>query len=159
MSVTVKGGILIGVLCGAWTLVMGLTGWYKDPVLLNAFFLVILMQIGVMIWALRQTAAAGKTYGGQIGAGALMSVVGGGILFCASFLFTMVLFPHYFEELRALQIEMLKKAGTSEAEISAQLQASAAVQTPFMQALFGFIGTVVTGLIASLIIGVFYRKK
>jgi hypothetical protein len=28
--------------------VIGLPGWYKDPVLLNLFFLVILLQIGVI---------------------------------------------------------------------------------------------------------------
>ena len=112
-----------------------------------------------MIWALRQTAAAGKSYGGQIWAGTLMSVVGGIILFFTSLLFVLVVFPHHFEELRAIQTEMLRSVGKSEAAIAAEVQASAAVQTPLMQALFGFLGTVVTGLLASLVIGIFFRKK
>ncbi len=35
----------------------------------------------------------------------------------------------------------------------------AATQTPFLQALFGAIGTVVTGLVSSLVIAAFARKK
>jgi len=84
MSATVKGGILIGTMCAGWTLIMGFTGWLKDPKLMYAFYLVILIQIGVMIWALRQTATAGKTYGGQVWAGTLMSAIGGVILFFTS---------------------------------------------------------------------------
>jgi hypothetical protein len=36
------------ILVSIWTFVIGLPGWYKDPVLLNLFFLVILLQIGVI---------------------------------------------------------------------------------------------------------------
>lgn len=78
-----------------WQSVIGLTGGYIHPVLLNLFWVVVLIQVGVMVWGLRQTAAEGRTYGGQVGAGTLMSVFGGVIIFCGSLLFTTVLFPHY----------------------------------------------------------------
>ena len=45
MSATVKGGILIGTLCAGWTLIMGFTGWFKDPRLQYAFYVVILIQL------------------------------------------------------------------------------------------------------------------
>ena len=159
MNAAMKAGIMIGILCGIWTLVMGITGWYKDPVLLAVFWVVIPIQIGVLIWGLRQTAAAGKTYGGQIAAGTLMSLVGGIILFFVSLLFTTVLFPNYFEELRMAQVEMLRAAGKTEAEISDLVTASASTQTPFMQALMGFLGTIVTGFVVSLILGIFIKRK
>jgi len=44
-----------------WTLVMGVTGWYKHPVLLNMFWVVVLIEIGVLVWGLRQTAARSAT--------------------------------------------------------------------------------------------------
>jgi hypothetical protein len=159
MKPTLSAGLLIGLLCGLWMLVMGFTGWYKDPALLNAFYLVILIQIGVLVWALRQTAAGGKTYWQQVGTGTLMSVIGGAILFFVSLLFTTVIFPHYFEELRALHAGMLKSAGKSDAEIAAELEAGARMSTPFVSAISGFIGTVVTGLLASLVIAAFTRRK
>lgn len=158
MSVTIKAGVLIGGLCAVWTFVMGFTGWYKHPVLLNAFWVVVLIQIGVLVWALRQTAAE-RSYWGQVGAGTLMSVIAGAILFCSSLLFTVVVFPHYFEDLRAMHGELLRSAGTPEADVKAQVEAAAASETPLMQAVSGLIGTVMTGLVASLIIGAFARRR
>ena len=159
MNTTTRGGILIGVLCGLWTFVMGFTGWYKNPALLYAFWLVIPIQIGVLVWGLRKVASTGKQYGGLLGAGTLMSLIGGVILIFTSLFFTTVVFPNYFNELRAIQEEMLRNSGQSEAEIAAALEASAMTNTPIMQALFGFIGTVVTGFLASLIIGAIVKKK
>lgn len=158
MNTTVKGGILIGVLCAVWTFVMGFTGWYKDPSMLALFYLVILIQVGVLVWGLRKTASE-KTYGAQVGSGILMSVIGGVIIIGSSLLFTTVAFPEYFEELRAAQTQMLISAGKTEAEAAAEVGLAAQFQTPGYQAVFGFIGTVVTGAVASLIIAGFARKK
>ncbi len=159
MNTAFRAGIVLGVLVALWTFVMGFTGWYKDPVLLNLFWVVVAIQIGVLVWALRRTAAEGVRYGGQVWNGTLVSIVGGVIIFCGSLVFTTVVFPQYFEELRALQIEMLKQAGQTEAQIAAAVEATAATATPFMQALFGFIGTVVTGVVASAVIGAFARAR
>jgi len=159
MSVTVKSGIVLGVLVGLWTFVMGFTGWYKDPVLLNMFWVVILIQIVVLVWALRDTAAGGARYGTQVWNGTLITLIGGVIIFASSMLFTTVFFPQYFEELRQIQGQMLKQAGQSDAEIKAVLDAGAATATPFYQALFGFIGTVVTGVVVSAVAGAFLRRK
>jgi hypothetical protein len=159
MSMTVKSGIVLGVLVGLWTFVMGFTGWYKDPVLLNMFWVVILIQIVVLVWALRDTAAGGARYGTQVWNGTLISLIGGVIIFASSMLFTTVFFPQYFEELRQIQGQMLKQAGQSDAEITAVLDAGAATATPFYQALLGFIGTVVTGVVISAVAGAFLRKK
>jgi hypothetical protein len=159
MNTTIKAGILIGLLCGAWTFVIGFTGWYKDPVMLNMFWMVIPIQIGVLLWGLKQTAAEGRTYGGQVGTAVLMSLIGGVILIFSSLLFTTVVFPNYFEELRVVGEDVLRAQGKSEAEIAAQMNAAASMQTPMMQAIMGCVGTVVTGLVASLIIAIFMRKK
>ena len=159
MNTIVKGGLLIGILCAAWTFIMGFTGWYKDPSMMMAFYVVILLQLVVLVWGLKQTAAQGKTYGGQVGAGTLMSLVGGVIIILSSLLFTMVVFPDYFAELRTVQAEILKASGKSDAAIAAEVEMAAPFQTPWIQALMGFIGTIFTGVIGSLIIGAFYRKK
>jgi hypothetical protein len=159
MGITVKSGIVLGVLVGAWTFVMGFTGWYKDPVLLNMFWAVIVIQIVLLLWALRQTASAGARYGAQVWNGTLLSLVGGVIIFASSLIFTTVFFPQYFDELRQIQSQMLKQAGQSDAEIKAVLDAGAATATPFYQGLFGFIGTVVTGVVVSAVAGAFLRRK
>jgi hypothetical protein len=154
-----KAGVTLGVLVVIWMFIMGLTGWYKHPVLFNLFWIVILIQIGVMIWGLTLTAREGRGYGGQVGAGVLMSLIGGVTIFLGSLLVTTVVFPSYFAEVRQLSEEMLRAQGMSEEMIKAQLGQQAAFQTPFMSALMGFLGTAVTGLLGSLIIGAFIRKK
>jgi hypothetical protein len=123
------------------------------------FWVVILIQIVVLVWALRDTAAGGARYGTQVWNGTLISLIGGVIIFASSMLFTTVFFPQYFEELRQIQGQMLKQAGQSDAEITAVLDAGAATATPFYQALLGFIGTVVTGVVISAVAGAFLRKK
>jgi len=70
-----------------------------------------------------------------------------------------VAFPNYFNDIQAVQAGMLKSAGMSEADIRTQVAAAAAMQTPFINALTGVIGTVVTGVIVAAIAGAFLRKK
>jgi hypothetical protein len=158
MGPIVKGGIVLGVVCIIWELVFGVMGWYKDPVLMNLFWVVILLELVVLIWYLRMTAAT-NSYGKQLATGTLMSVVGAVIIFGGSLLFTMVLFPNYFTEFRQLQADMLRQAGKSEEEIRSALALSAPVQTPLANALSGALGTVFAGILESLVIGIFLRKK
>ncbi|HXG54105.1 MAG TPA: DUF4199 domain-containing protein [Vicinamibacterales bacterium] len=159
MNPILAAGLLIGVLCGVWTFVMGFTGWYKDPVMLNAFFLVIVIEIAGLIWGLRQTAAQGRTYSGQVVAGTMMSIVAGLVIIGASLLFTTVAYPDYFNELNAAQRQMMQQAGKTDAEITAAIDGAADMQTPMANALAGFFGTFVTGVVASAIIGIWIRAR
>jgi hypothetical protein len=158
MSIPIRAGVLLGVLCVIWTFVLGFTGWYKDPVMLNLFFLVIPLEIGIVIWALRKT-AQGATWGGQVVNGLVLSLVASAIIFAGSLLFTTVAFPNYFTDIQAAQADLLKAAGLPEADIKSRVAASAAMQTPFMNALSGVIGTVATGVLVSATAGAFLRKK
>jgi hypothetical protein len=123
------------------------------------FYLVILIQIIALVWGLRITAAEGKAYGAQIGAGMLISVIGAAIIFVGSYLFTTVAFPQYFEELRTVGEQTLRARGKSEGDIRMMMELSAPMQTPIANAITGVIGTLGTGLVGSLIIAIFVRKK
>ena len=134
MNPILNTGLLIGALCAVWMFVCGVTGWYKDPKLNLLFFLVIPIEIGGLIWGLRQTAREGRTYLAQIVAGTMMAVIAGVVIIVASLAFT-AMYPEAMEALRA-------------ADPSA---------TPMSQALSGFIGTLVTGILASAAIAVAVR--
>ena len=82
-------------------------------------------------------------------------MVAGAFLFLFSLMLTTVLFPGIVEEMRAMQAQLLRDAGHTEAEVSAAL----ALQTPLIQAVQGLIGTVVTGVLASIVIAAFLRRK
>jgi hypothetical protein len=128
-----SAGVLIGILCGIWTFVMGFTGWYHDPRMMNAIYLVIPIEFAGLRWGLQKTALEGRTYGGQVIAGTLMTVVAGVIIACASLAFTFV-FPDYFT-------------------------GADAIDTPMGKAMEGFMTTLVAGILASAIIAVFVRAK
>jgi hypothetical protein len=156
----IKPGIVLGVLVVVWTFVMGFTGGYKNPGLAWLFVPVAaLIQVVVLVWALRKTAAGGRGYAGQVAAGLLISVVAAVLIFLGSILFTTGVFPQYFEEVRAMGEQVLRKRGMSDEEVRTTLAMQAKLQTPFLQALFGVIGTVVTGLVASLVIAAFVRGR
>jgi hypothetical protein len=157
MNPILSAGVLIGVLCGVWMFVMGFTGWYRDPAMLNLFFVVVLIELGGLYWGLRQTAAQGRTYGQQVIAGTGMAFVAGIIIIGASLLFTTVAFPDYFAELEAIQRRQLAEDGMAQADIDAAIQATAMMSTPVMNALTGFIGTLLTGIIGSAIIAAFVK--
>ena len=158
MSSTVRTGLLVGAAVVAWTFVMGITGWYLHPTLLNLFWAVIPIQVALLVAGLRSSAAE-NGYGKQVLSGTLASLLAAVLIFCGSLLFTTVAFPRYFEEIRAVQAEILAKSGKSPEEVKAQVEAMVSMQTPFLQALFGAIGTVVTGLVSSLVIAAFARKR
>lgn len=151
--------LALGVLVGAWMLVMGYTGLYKHPTLNWLFFLVIPIEIGVLVSALQGGVKAGNGYVAQVGRGTAVAAVGGVIILATSLIFTTVLFPRYFEELRDMQATLLRDAGMGETEIASQLNAAAAMQTPIANALLGYGATVITGLLVSAIIAVFVRSK
>ena len=159
MNAILSTGILIGALCTVWTLVMGYTGMYKDPSLAGLFFLVIPIEVGCLVWGLRRTAREGRTYAGQIVAGTMMAVVAGVIIIGSSLLFTTVLFPNYARDLEDMYRRTLVSQGKSDAEILTAVQANAASWTPMAQAMSGFIGTLITGIVASAVIGFFVRRK
>jgi hypothetical protein len=158
MSITLKTGIAIGVATFLWTLVMGVTGWYLDPVLLNLFFLVVLFEMALLAWGLRQTAAT-QTYGRQVLTGTAMAAVAAPIIFIGSLIFTMILFPNYFTDIREVSRQMLQQQGASPEVIQQQVDAASAAGTPLINAVTGAIATIVTGAIASAAIAVFFRKR
>ena len=158
MKPTARAGVVLGALVVAWMFLMGFTGWYKDPALSSLFFVVILIEIGVLVWGMRQTAAE-KNYFGQVLAGLTIAAIGSVLIFAGSIVFTSVAFPAYFDEMRALQIEQLKAKGIPEDQVLAAVDMARPMQTPVVNALFGVVGTMVTGLVASLVIAAFVRKK
>lgn len=155
----VQGGVVTGLAIGAWTFVMGLTGWYKDPTLLALFWVVVPLQIAGLVWTLMRTKHEGRGWGGQVLAGFLTSAIAAGFAFAASLLFTKVAFPQYFDELSAIHEQMLRDRGLSDAEVRRTIAEAAGTQTSTMQATLGMMGTLITGLFVSMGIAIFVRTK
>jgi hypothetical protein len=159
MNPILSAGVLIGVLCGVWMFVMGLTGWYHDPSPSRIFFLVILFEVAGLWWGLRRTAALGRNYGGQVIAGTMIATIAGLIVVVSSLVFTTVAFPDYLTAVQDTTRATLRQQGKSDAEIAEAIRQNAASATPMAQAMSGFLGTLITGIVASAVIGAFVRAQ
>jgi len=154
-----KAGIVLGIAVEVWTILFLSFGLHTNPLTLLLFYLVIIIQAGVLFWGLKMTAQQGKTYGGQVVSGLIISGIGAAIIFAGSFILTSYVFLQYFNELEAGVRTALEAQGMPSAEVEMQLEAMASSNTPLMNAINGVIGTVVTGLVLSLIIGAFVKAK
>ena len=159
MNPILAAGVLIGVFCGLWTFVMGFTGWYKDPVMMQAFWVVVLIELFGLIWGLRQTAREGRAWASQVLAGTMMSVIAGIVVAGSSLVFTMLLFPEYFSEIERMAREVMQRQGKPEAEIASAIEASRSMATPMTQAMAGFTATLMTGIVASAAIALVIRAR
>lgn len=154
MRSTVTTGLLIGLVLGALTVFMGITGWYKDPNRLGYFApAALILEVVGLVWGLRRTAAEGRTYSGQVVAGATISFIAALVVIPSSLLFTTVLYPDYFQQMARLNRETMAAAGAAETDIELAI----ASLTPLRQALGGFIMTLTTGIMASAVIGLWIR--
>lgn len=158
MNSAVKAGILLGIVVEIWTAIVMVAGWHKDPALALVFLLVIPIQITIVIMALKGTASQ-ASYGKQVLNGLVLSLVAAVIIVVGSYILTTVAFPNYFEELRAAGVDILTKAGRTPEQIASDMKSNEAMYDPVQNALMGGFGTVVTGLVVSVIAAFFLRKK
>lgn len=158
MPPTLRTGLILGLSVAAWTFVMGFTGWYRHPSLLYLFWLVIPLQIGILLWSLRST-AADCGYGRQVWNGVSSSTLASMLIYASSILFTTVVFPHYFQDVEALGRKLMAQQGLSAAQIETAVRLQAPMQTPRASAMAGAIGTVATGFLTSLVAAIWLRRK
>lgn len=149
MAILWKYGLVLGILVAVWTYIMGFAGWFRDPVLMHLFWLVVPIEIGVLLLAMRSAAKAGAGYMARAGAGVAVSAIGGSIIFASSLLFTLVVFPDHFKDLRVIQEARLRDKGKTEDEISYTMAHSSKIYAPTSQAARGYMGTLVTGVLVS----------
>ncbi len=159
MKSTLKAGIVLGLAVMAWTFIFGFAGWHKEASTAPIWYIVILIQGGVLAWGLTLTKAEGKQYGGQLGAGTLMSVYGAVIGIFSSLLFTTVVFPDSLEIAKELQLDVMAETGQSAEQIEQAMVGLDFMFTPAASAIMGFIMTILTGFVLSLILAAFIRNK
>jgi hypothetical protein len=138
---------------------MGFSGWFRNPRLQVAFWVVVLIEVVVLRLGLHARAAERRGYWGLVADGTRMAIVASAVIFVGSLLFTTVVFPDYFAQLRDVYAGMLQEQGKSAAEIQQALAAQDAVQRPLPQASFGAIGTIVTGVLVSLVLAKLAARK
>lgn len=160
MNVIIRGGVLLGVLVTIFSWGFAFSGMHKNASAESTFALVAtLIEVGVLIWALKKTAAQGRTWFGQVSAGTMLAFVGGCLIFATSYMLVTQLYPSYFAEFNAASVERSRALGMDDAAIQAALAKAAPNQTPLVSSVTGFVMTVLTGLIVSAVAAIWIRHK
>ena len=160
MHPTLRYGLFLGLGVAAWTFVFNLLGWHAQPslYLLRFILVVVAYQVGLLIWALRETAPEGG-YGRQVWTGVSISLLGSLIIFAGSLLLATVIFPGHLQEAVAASRRMMAQQGLTPEQIEAAVKAQAPMQTPRAGAMAGVFGTMVTGAFTSVVAAAWFRKK
>jgi hypothetical protein len=160
MKTIIRGGILLGILVTIWIFVFGAMGLHRAMTGQLVFVCVAtLIELAVLVWALRRTAAEGRRWFGQVSAGTMLAFVGGCVVFAASYFYVTSVNPSSVAEMHEAMASALRASGMDETQVQAKMAELAKTSTPVMHALNGFVGTVVTGFILSAILGLFIRSK
>jgi len=159
MGAAIKAGVILGV---AVTLVSALligSGMHQNLVVNGVVSLVIYigLNIGLLIWALRKT-AADSGYGKQLLNALIVGVVGSVLIFAGSYLLLGVIFPDAVAETRDVAVVFLENANVPEQQLAAQI-AKLEAATPVSQSLAGVWGTLGTTLIVGAVAAIFIRRK
>ena len=156
----VKAGVVFGAIVVVWQLITGFAGLYKNPAMAWVFPLgATLITVGVLIWALRQTATEGKRYGSQLGTAMVIALIGGVIILFGSFLYTTVLFTDYREIALTNAVEQWEASGMTAEQIDQVMPFAEMMASPVAAAIGGFVMTQITAFIAALIIAAIFRAK
>jgi hypothetical protein len=160
MKTIIRGGILLGILVSIWTYIFGTLGMHKNMATSILFPIVAtIIELGVLVWGLKRTAAEGRRWFGQVSAGTLLAFVGGCLILATSYLYVTQVHPTYMSEMNEAALAFYRSQGMDEAKIQQMMAQQAPYQAPMAQAVMGFVGTVVTGFILSAILAIFIRNK
>ena len=155
-----KAGVVFGAIVVVWQLITGFAGLHKNPAMAWVFPLgATLITVGVLIWALRQTATEGKRYGAQLGTAMVIALIGGVIILFGSFLYTTVLFTDYREIALTNAVEQWEASGMTAEQIDQVMPFAEMMASPVAAAIGGFVMTQITAFIAALIIAAIFRAK
>jgi hypothetical protein len=112
-----------------------------------------------MLWILQGTAREGRRYWRQVAAGTGAFAIVAAILFVATYLGWSVLAPDYADVAVARQRALYEASGQVPDDLEARLETLHGMFTPLRQSWFGFVGTLVTGFVFSLLGAIPLREK
>jgi len=141
--------LAIALFSSVWLVVMTVTGWYRDPDRMELAVVVPIVEVILLVLASRQARRDGCTILARAGLCIAVTLVAA--LLSAGFAFAYTTNrANYFNDLRQVHAEGLRRDGKTEAEI-ATLMANHQIATPNGFALNRFRNTVVFGVIGTLV--------
>ncbi len=158
MNVAIKAGVILAVAVSLVSAIWLGSGLYQNQALgAVPIVIFIALTVGVIVWALRQTAAE-SGYGKQVLNALMIGIVAAvGITFL-SWVMQSFVFTEAMEFTRQFQLDQLETQNLPDDQYEAAIKVLDVVTSPFVSALIGGIFTVITSFVTGLIVGFFQRR-
>jgi hypothetical protein len=151
-----KGGTILGVVLGGYTMLMAATGLFTNTFL--SFWVVLAIELAGAIWFLRARARRGNGYFRQLAEGTLVFAVAAVVLAIMGYFALAVIAPDYGDAFVDAQRQRILAAGNAPPDLEERLEVLRGMYTPLRQSMFVIPATIVTGILYSATTAIFLRK-
>jgi NAD/NADP transhydrogenase alpha subunit len=157
-QIGVRYGLIFGLVMIVYTLILQISGMATNQWLSNASFILLIIVIIIAHKAFKEGGDGFMTIGQGIGIGTLLSLISGVISSVFLFIYLKFVDDSMLQMVRDEQIEKMSQQGMDDAQIEQAMEMAGKFMGPVAILIFGIIGSVLGGLILSLIISLFTKK-
>jgi NAD/NADP transhydrogenase alpha subunit len=157
-QIGVRYGLIFGLVMIVYTLILQISGMATNQWLSNASFILLIIVIIIAHKTFKEGGDGFMTIGQGIGIGTLLSLISGVISSVFLFIYLKFVDDSMLQMVRDEQIEKMSQQGMDDAQIEQAMEMAGKFMGPVAILIFGIIGSVLGGLILSLIISLFTKK-
>ena len=161
-NAAVKNGVMLGLISIVIGLLNQVMGWYTNETI---GYVMMVVGIGLMIVfivrghnAFKENNDGYMSYGKGLGIGTLMVLISSVLSSAFNFIYLSYVDGAQLDFMREKQIEALQERGMGQAEIDAALPTMEMFSGPVAMLIFGILGGLLFGFIASLIVSIFTKN-
>ncbi|MBO0951653.1 DUF4199 domain-containing protein [Fibrella forsythiae] len=159
-SLALKWGGITGIALVVYSTLLYTIGGMANTALTSIVYVIIAVGLVLGIREFRTLNGGFLSIGEGVGLGALTAAVSGIISSAYSVIYTTVIDPSVREQiLNQVRAKMEEQENLTDEQIDQALEISQKFQTPGLQFMFGILGSILVGVIFSLIISAIMRRK
>ncbi|MGA0559049.1 DUF4199 domain-containing protein [Larkinella sp. VNQ87] len=154
-----KWGVISGVISMIFTTVVNLTGQFTHSAVP---WISLVIAVVIIVLAMREyrTLNGGfMSYGEGVSLGALLSIISALVSITYSLIYTTFIDPTIRQQIMDKAREDLENRGMADDQIEQAMSFTEKLQSPGMQFVFGIIFAGIFGLLISLVVAAFLRRK
>ncbi|MBA9079324.1 MULTISPECIES: DUF4199 domain-containing protein [Rufibacter] len=158
-SVGVRYGLITGFISVIFSLVLYVTEMHQNKWMSVLSILILVAGIVMAHSYFKKENMGFMSYGQGLGIGVILSAVAGVLGSIFTFVYVKFIDTGFLEKARNAQIEEMEKNGMSDDQIEQAMNMAEKFSGPGMMLVMGIVGSVVIGLIISLIVAAIMKKS
>ncbi|AFK05036.1 hypothetical protein Emtol_3910 [Emticicia oligotrophica DSM 17448] len=157
--IALKWGIITAIMIMIYTVLLYVTGFFKNPALSWIPFILLLFGIIMSLREYKSLNDKFLNFSEGLGLGTLMSTVCGLIAAMFNYIYIKFIDTTIIQQMRELQIEQMENQGLSQAQIDQAMEIASRFATPGLTFIFSVIGYVLFGFVFSLVVSAIVKNS